>query len=312
MDVMIVTHNGQFHGDEVLACALLRNIYPKCIIKRTRDNKIINKADIVVDVGGIYDPKKNRFDHHQKGCNEVFSKKHTIPLSSVGMVYKEYGKMVLCDISNNKLNSEEINKLYNIIYNSFIKEMDALDNGIKPNSKNYSINTGLSSTVNKMNSQDIYNLDVQNKCFEKAVNYCYITFEIHVLCMVNKQLSLRNDKKIISSCMKKRYIYSSSGEILVIQQDCSNWLFCIRDYENNNGSIKMKIVIYPGNGEEWRVRAMPEPGFVTRIKLKSKDELLELDKSLEGKITFVHNAGFIGGAKTLEDAVKMANLCLSS
>lgn len=34
------------------------------IIVRTRQDEVFDQLDIVVDVGGIYDVEKNRFDHH--------------------------------------------------------------------------------------------------------------------------------------------------------------------------------------------------------------------------------------------------------
>ena len=32
---------------------------------RTRNTEVIRLSDVVVDVGGVYDSSKNRFDHHQ-------------------------------------------------------------------------------------------------------------------------------------------------------------------------------------------------------------------------------------------------------
>ena len=79
---MIGTHNGTFHCDEALACALLRMtkqfaeagkfsegllLLPTCFLDvvRTRDPATLDKCTIVVDVGGVYDPETLRFDHHQ-------------------------------------------------------------------------------------------------------------------------------------------------------------------------------------------------------------------------------------------------------
>lgn len=64
----IGTHNGTFHCDEALACALLRLLpqYRDAEIVRTRDPKKLAACDIVVDVGGEYDPKRHRYDHHQR------------------------------------------------------------------------------------------------------------------------------------------------------------------------------------------------------------------------------------------------------
>ena len=69
----IGTHSGQFHCDECVACALLVNFteeFKGAKVTRTRDLEILNKMDIVVDVGGVYDPKRHRYDHHQKGLLE--------------------------------------------------------------------------------------------------------------------------------------------------------------------------------------------------------------------------------------------------
>lgn len=68
MDKKIGTHNGTFHCDEALACYMLKTLpeYQSAEIIRTRDGKLLDTCDIVVDVGGIYDHSKNRYDHHQR------------------------------------------------------------------------------------------------------------------------------------------------------------------------------------------------------------------------------------------------------
>lgn len=75
----IVTHSGSFHADDVLAVALLRAfVDPHATVERTRDPARITAADVVVDVGSVYDPATRRFDHHQRSYDG--------PLSSAGMV----------------------------------------------------------------------------------------------------------------------------------------------------------------------------------------------------------------------------------
>ena len=65
---VIGTHNGKFHCDEVLACWLLKTLpeYQQAQIVRTRNSEELDKCDIVVDVGGVYNPGKHRYDHHQR------------------------------------------------------------------------------------------------------------------------------------------------------------------------------------------------------------------------------------------------------
>lgn len=74
------THNGAFHADEVTAVALLlrSNLIDKDKIIRTRDPKKLEQCEYVCDVGGVYDPSKKRFDHHQSSYQGR--------LSSAGMV----------------------------------------------------------------------------------------------------------------------------------------------------------------------------------------------------------------------------------
>lgn len=57
-------------------------------MKRSRDPNILDTCDIVVDVGAVYDESKQRFDHHQRGFDQVFGHGFTTKLSSAGLVYK--------------------------------------------------------------------------------------------------------------------------------------------------------------------------------------------------------------------------------
>lgn len=55
--------------------------------------------DILVDVGGTFDEKTRRFDHHQASFTGTFSSKHSVKLSSAGLVYKYYGKEVILELA---------------------------------------------------------------------------------------------------------------------------------------------------------------------------------------------------------------------
>lgn len=50
--------------------------------------QVLEGLDAVLDVGGVYDPSRDRYDHHQKGFQEVFGHGFTTKLSSAGLVYK--------------------------------------------------------------------------------------------------------------------------------------------------------------------------------------------------------------------------------
>jgi len=79
MPLRVVTHDGSFHADDVLAFALIRAFRdPGAELVRTRDRDRIAAADVAIDVGDEYDPARWRFDHHQASYQGH--------LSSAGMV----------------------------------------------------------------------------------------------------------------------------------------------------------------------------------------------------------------------------------
>ncbi len=58
--VQIGTHNGSFHCDEALGCYLLQKTdrFKDSEVVRSRDPVVLKDLDIVIDVGGIYDPSE--------------------------------------------------------------------------------------------------------------------------------------------------------------------------------------------------------------------------------------------------------------
>ena len=87
----LITHDGMFHADEVLATAVLRTIFDEAQVLRTRDPHILNTAgpeSVLYDVGGAYDPDRNRFDHHQPGAP---TRQDGSPYSAFGLIWDRYG-----------------------------------------------------------------------------------------------------------------------------------------------------------------------------------------------------------------------------
>lgn len=58
---------------------------PCCLAAaRSRDASVLAECDVIIDVGGVYEPENNRFDHHQRGFSEVFGHGYNTKLSSAG------------------------------------------------------------------------------------------------------------------------------------------------------------------------------------------------------------------------------------
>lgn len=79
--VRIGTHSGSFHCDEALGCFLLRQtkVYKDAEIVRTRDESVLSELDIVIDVGGIYDPGAHEAEKIQ------YTLKSMLPMHSASL-----------------------------------------------------------------------------------------------------------------------------------------------------------------------------------------------------------------------------------
>ena len=62
--MLIATHDGTFHADETVACAVLSYVFDNTSVIRTRNPIELEKADIIIDVSGKNDNR--HFDHHSK------------------------------------------------------------------------------------------------------------------------------------------------------------------------------------------------------------------------------------------------------
>lgn len=91
----IVTHDGRFHADEVMAMVILNLAFPGSSYSRTRSMEAIRKADIVIDVGDKYDPETLRFDHHQVKKPAELARHSGVPYASAGLVWRQFGESVL-------------------------------------------------------------------------------------------------------------------------------------------------------------------------------------------------------------------------
>lgn len=96
--IKIGTHNGIFHADDAFAIAALRiiNSLSEVEVVRTRDPKVLEGCDLLVDVGGVYAPFEGRFDHHQKPADPadpypITPRENGVPYSSFGLVWRHYG-----------------------------------------------------------------------------------------------------------------------------------------------------------------------------------------------------------------------------
>ena len=272
------THTGRFHADEVTACALLIffDLIDKDKIIRTRDLSKLSKCEYICDVGGVYDPKRKMFDHHQVDYDGT--------LSSAGMVLK-----YLLEIG--KLTREE----YNFFNESFVHGVDANDNGKMEVPAGYCIFSEIVDSFSPIKYDA--GLEEQDRGFYSALEFV-LGYLDRIYNHFKYMLSFR---PAVENAMKK-YDYC-----LVFEQ-IGPWLENFFELGGENHSAK--FVIMPV-GDNWKLRGVP-PNYSRKMEVREplpkewaglmgKD--LQKQSGIEGSV-FCHKGRFISVWKTKEDAMQ--------
>ncbi|MDQ6805537.1 MAG: MYG1 family protein [Actinomycetota bacterium] len=93
--MLIATHDGSFHADEVFAIAALSLLGDPVEVVRTRDRDALAQTDLRVDVGFRDDASTGDFDHHQRDFDSA--RPNGVRYASFGLVWREFGVLVSGD-----------------------------------------------------------------------------------------------------------------------------------------------------------------------------------------------------------------------
>ena len=286
----IVTHNGHFHTDELLAVAVLILKYPDAEVVRTRDEEIIKSADVVVDVGQVYDAKISRFDHHQpEGAGK---RDNGIPYASFGLVWKEFGAELA--------GGEEEAK---IIEEKLAMPVDAGDNGVnfyKP----------LFGEVYEYSLGDYFESFTAD--VESIEDYDRIFFEAMPLArgLLEREISIT--RRTVNDRREIREIYErSENKKIITLPKYLHWKTALIPTE-------ALFVIYPRPEGKWGTQAVPKglnsfenkKDFPAAWAGISGSELAGVSGVADA--IFCHKEKFLCVAMSREGALKLAELALNS
>lgn len=319
----IGTHNGSFHADEALAIVLLKKLpeYKDWTVVRTRDPKVIDTCDIVVDVGGVFDHSKFRYDHHQRGFVDTMNsidaaKPWTTKLSSAGLVYAHYGRQAI----NNVLGLEEGDAtteiLFDKMYANFIEEYDGKDNGVNQydGDAKYTVNSTVGARVARLGPS--WNEPSTSADYDAAFVKAMALVDSEFLQALNSlHKSWLPARDIVKVALQSRMENDPSGAIMVLPQFCP-WKSHIYELEKELGTeaepIEIKYVLYEDSSGKWRIQCVSvnPASFDNRLSMPEpwqgvRDDALSELTGIPGCI-FVHANGFIGGNMTKEGVMAMA------
>lgn len=200
------------------------------------------------------------------------------------------------------------------MYNKLILEIDAKDNGVDvADEVRYHVSTHLGARVGR------FNLDwdaPETACVHKQFRKAMLVAEEELMYNVKQMQSTLSAYSLVEDDYKKRMEVHPSGEIMVLSKFCP-WKGLLSEIEDNNNEAGIvKFVLFKDYGGSWRISTVNlEAGsFAFRVSIKKEwcglrdNELSKVAEIPDG--IFVHMSGFIGGAKSYESVLKMAEVSI--
>lgn len=291
---LIGTHSGSMHLDESIGVSILKTLFPLAKVIRSREPLVWAVCDALVDVGGEYDPSRNRFDHHQRGFAEKRAD-GSGPYAGAGLVWRTYGEAYVRQACPG-LSPELIEKVASEVDHRLIRHADAVDVGISvPGPHAFS----LSGIV------DGFNASWQDEPGDDDARFALAS---QVASMALRNLVRAVASKHTAAKFIRRAPRLSNGRILVVDIARAPFVsvICAEMPE-------VLFVVYPVSaGQQYQVRVVPKESgsFTARADLPlSWAGLTGADLAEASGVAdavFCHNGRFICGARSREGALKMA------
>ncbi len=292
----IVTHNGNFHSDDVFAVAILQIALggeAQIEVVRTRDEAQFANADFLVDIGGEYDESKNRFDHHQTGG--AGARQNGIPFASAGLVWKKYGEQIC--------GSREV---ADAVDEKLILPIDANDNGVNIYSSNE--DGFLPYTI-----QDIMHV-FRVSWKETGESNDERFFEMVPLAkkILERQVIAIRDSKEAEALVEKDYALAEDKRLVVLSGKYP-WFDVLMSHPE-----PLFVVFYEPVNDFWKVNAVCDGSQVFKNRKNfpaswggKRDKELADVTGVEDSL-FCHSKLFLAVAKSKEGAIALAKIALEN
>ena len=289
----LITHSSTFHPDDVFSTMFLSKIIENPIVCRTNNPDLPSSNTIIYDIGF------GKFDHH--GTDARIRSNSPLKYCSFGLLWEEYGRVFL-----EKLDSIDKEKLFKVIEEKLVMQIDGIDNGIFPKIEAPYKLTDLDKII------DLFNLawdeeKDNDENFMDAVNIAEIIFD---------RMIIKENAKIKASYEVEKLLESSKDGILILDKYMP---YQEAIFDSTNPIAKeIKVVIFPSNRGGYSVKPLT-------ISKESKELKVNFTKAWHGlhdeelsqisgikTARFIHLSGFLGCTNTLEDAIKLAQNAINN
>lgn len=309
--MIIATHSGKFHADDVWAVATLHILYPHSEIIRTRDLQKIAAADFAVDVGGIWDATTGRFDHHQKGFDTA--RQSGVIYASAGLVWKDHGAPCVTHIAQSicgcALSARDAQQIAHAIDSDIVQYLDMADTGAARSAPG---GYGLSAVVSGFNPTW---LDEQHAGNIESAEKIRIDQFMHAMQFM-REVIVNAVKYRVGSMLAAKLVRESErleqGKILFLKNGAMPWTSIVR----NEMPHVLFVLGYSISDDRYMVNTVPVSAdtFKARKDLpQAWAGLRDVDLAAVSGVPdaiFCHNNLFICAAKSFEGALQLARMAL--
>ncbi len=312
---IIATHNGAFHADDVVGVGILAALFDVSDILRTRDAALIAKADFAVDVGGVWDPKTGRFDHHQKGFEG--QRDNGTVYASAGLVWAAHGKAYICKLAP-ELSDDLVMKVFEGIDREFMEHVDRADTGAAQGAPDFFGISALIASFNITRQEEQSHHQAYggrpdtNKVLSENFRMDRFTEATRVVQRLLARLVAQFSAQYADEAIVRNAPRLEGGKVLLVEHAGLVWEGVVIQE-----MPEVLFVVYPDStDQQFQVRTVPVKvgSFTARKDLPAswaglRDADLAAVTGVEDAV-FCHNGRFIGGAGSKNGALRMAQLAL--
>lgn len=288
--LLAATHSGSFHADDVFAFAILKAATDGAVsLTRSREAMDWDRARVVFDVGGVYDPDQGRYDHHMRDKplrpdGEAFS--------SAGLIWRDYGRAAIAHLQNTATPGQ-IDIIWAKLDAGLLRDIDLMDNGAMDRHPGH-----FSALLETWNPTFAENAADENACYHQAV-------------MVADAVLARSVAHAFAAAIAQDAVAEAAERAadprIIVLDSRLPWEEAVFDL-----NLPQALYVIRPAGKDWTVSAVPPERGSFAQKKPLPDAWGGLREAELAAVcgvsdaTFCHSARFVCGARTREGAIAMA------
>ena len=308
MTLTLATHSGKFHCDEVFGYAVLRLALGlhapgrDHTLLRTRKPELIEAADIVFDVGTVFDTAAQRFDHHQRGAP---LRPDGTPFSAAGLLWQVYGERAVAAMLPPDA-AAFAPAIAAELDGKLIRRIDEIDNGVSAAGPVVDDSMNFSALVGDFNPA----WDDPANAGPNSGDAAFGQASAFAETVLRHKVEALRGRHAAEAIVVASYGAGADPRILVLEKGMP-WKGAVFAHD-----LPVIYCVSPASNGNWMLDTMPpEPkSFAQRMPLPEAWAGLQAAELAAvcgvPDAVFVHVRRFVGGAASREGAVTMAQRAL--